>query len=194
VGKKIKLGMDIDSVITEINPVILDKLNTHNGLVLEIEDIVIYNLPKLYGVKRDVFNSILKDIDYVNLPAIVGSIYSLHRLPLEGYEIHLISHRDCRQGLKEETEQWFKNKGVPKYKSLTLTEHKVQRAKELELDMMIEDSPKQAMDFVNNNIPIILFDYPYNRNIESDLIYRVSGWTEAREVINDYSRIKKRQG
>lgn len=172
----------------------VERLNLLTGKKLKETDLTCYSLPKLYGIKRNTFNLVLKQIDYSKLPEIIGSIYSLHRLSIEGHEIHFISHRNAKWGIKKETKDWFRLKGITKYNSLKLTGNKVRRAKRLKLEMMLEDSPEQALKFIGNNIPVILFDYTYNKHIKSDLIYRVNNWYEAMEVINDYSRLKERQG
>jgi len=51
------------------------------------------------------------------------------------------------------------------------------------VEVMIEDHHELARE-LSQLIPVIVFDYPYNRHLESDNIIRVSHWNEVLQWIN----------
>lgn len=56
-----------------------------------------------------------------------------------------------------------------------------------EVDLMVEDHHDLAQE-LSQFIPVILFDYPYNRKVKSENIMRVSNWSEAQQWIAQLNR------
>jgi len=57
------------------------------------------------------------------------------------------------------------------------------------VDVMIEDHHELAAE-ISAILPVILFDYPYNRHLESDNIIRVNTWNEIKTWINKFPGTK----
>ncbi len=60
---------------------------------------------------------------------------------------------------------------------------KLEVCRENGVEVMIEDHHELARE-LSQLIPVIVFDYPYNRHLESDNIIRVSHWNEVMQWIN----------
>ena len=56
------------------------------------------------------------------------------------------------------------------------------------VDVMIEDTPKNIECLDKQNIPVIVFDRPYNRNINcSNIVLRANNWNEiCNYIMNNY--------
>jgi uncharacterized HAD superfamily protein len=65
-------------------------------------------------------------------------------------------------------------------------------ASRLEALLVVEDNPEQAVEIAKKGIKVLLFDYPYNREVNHRNIIRIySGWEEATEIIKEI--IKKEE-
>ena len=51
--------------------------------------------------------------------------------------------------------------------------------------IMVEDRPDVAENLAENGITVLLFDAPYNRYLDQDLVVRVHSWDEVYEKINE---------
>jgi len=65
------------------------------------------------------------------------------------------------------------------YDSITFEVEKLEVIMKLGLDTVIEDDPEMALKCDSKGIPIILFDAPYNRDVEGERIFRVNNWEQA---------------
>lgn len=61
-------------------------------------------------------------------------------------------------------------------------------AKQLGAQVLIEDMPKYAQNALDNNIPVILMDTPWNQNFKHPLLTRVKSWQEVPEVLNSIKK------
>ena len=52
--------------------------------------------------------------------------------------------------------------------------------------IMVEDRPEVAEHLANSGINVLLFDAPYNRSFEHELVARVHSWDEVYEKINEF--------
>lgn len=48
-----------------------------------------------------------------------------------------------------------------------------------------------AKEFADRNIPVILFEQPYNTSVQIDLVYRASNWLEVNRRIHDIERFER---
>lgn len=48
---------------------------------------------------------------------------------------------------------------------------------------ILEDNQETTRTFVEKGIPVVLFDRPWNSNYENDLVFRVSSWDNALEIV-----------
>lgn len=88
---------------------------------------------------------------------------------------------------KEETISWLKEHNVPHNANQILLQSdsdkdtkkcKSEIAKEQNLDLFFEDNPENALKIANSACPVILLDYPYNRQITHEKIIRVGKFND----------------
>lgn len=54
---------------------------------------------------------------------------------------------------------------------------------ENQVDVVIDDNPVTAGVLASNGIRVLLYDAPYNQNLEGDRITRVRDWNDIREIL-----------
>jgi len=137
---------------------------------------------RLYGWSREerdqVFNQYGIDIHwnsspYPNAVEVLEYLYNKHK-------ISFISARPMF--CKDITIQWLKYHNI-NYHNLFLTEEKLAKCHELNVDILIDDAPHYAEEFVLFNKPYILYDQPYNHHINHDLVLRAHNWTDVKKCV-----------
>ena len=53
-----------------------------------------------------------------------------------------------------------------------------------QIDIMIEDKASTLLD-IKEHIPVICFDAPYNRNIDTKNLFRVRNWKEVKKILEN---------
>lgn len=111
------------------------------------------------------------------------------------HHIVLITSRNYRfPGIEEITREWLEKHNIA-YDELVLNAtpdmyhfSKVSVCMQYKVDIMIEDHHDLAQE-LSSFIPVILFDYPYNKDVKSDNIFRVSNWAEVYDCVKRLSQI-----
>ena len=199
VGKKHKnrIGIDIDAVVADTNTSIIDVVNKQFGLSLTINDMDIASFVENYeGIPSEHRVSFAKSLFnnnhfYENLTMVEGADKVINALAAEGYRIFYITTRP--RSSSKTTLKWLTHNDLYPPDTRILhprdyeddLEFKQKKVDMLELDIFLED----RLEVVNKiYIPVILFDYPYNRGITSANVTRVHSWVEAERVIRNLYR------
>lgn len=189
-----KVGIDIDGVLTNDDDYILDcaiKFSVEN----EVSN---YVNPYDYETRKfDWDNSILEKYrkeyfgDYVlnEKPRRFASEV-INKLKEEGNEIYIITSRHLSTNvgpagdeMRSAIKAWLKKHDIV-YDDIYFSGDKTVQIKELQLDVMIEDSPETIPVFAQY-IPILCYDCRYNRHLKGSNIIRVFSWYDI------YSKLKK---
>ena len=122
----------------------------------------------------------------------------LERLVRQGHEIFFITARAERRRIVTET--WLREKRILDYaKAVHLKPHgefrpdyprgrydaegsaqyKCRLAQELGVDVFCEDDTIISQTLAEAGIRVLLFDHPWNREVQHERITRVNGWAEA---------------
>ena len=194
-----KIGIDIDNVISNFNEVLLNEFLNHDK---KLRNTGIIN-NDVY-ITRGMFDWSKEELDefyYNNIERIAKSLNVLENAPEyirklkeEGNEIYIISGRDNGEYSDpyKMTFDWL-NKYNIVYDKLILTNayNSLEKAKiclENDIDIMIDDSTRILIEVDNSGITALLMDTPYNRN-ENDL-KRVHNWKEIYEFITSLKNKK----
>ena len=105
-------------------------------------------------------------------------------------EIYLITARfeSKNKNIANLTKKWLEEKQVP-YKELILnTQDKVSIAKEIGIDLFIDDSYKNCKAMSENGIKTFIMDSKVNSNFEIENVVRVYSWPHAYQ---EYEKILK---
>lgn len=183
-----KFGIDIDGTVTHPNS-LLPHINDEYQLQLSLEDITQYELTNVINIPPEEFYEWFVKAEpkiYAESPLAPGAKEVLTKWK-EQFQLYFISAR--RSDLLEITKKWF-NMNDLRYHHIELigSHHKVETAKKYNVDLFFEDKHDNAvMIHEELNIPVILFDTPYNQDPIPEGVIRVKNWQEAEKWVNNWT-------
>lgn len=181
------IGIDIDGVIADSQPVIITKLNQNFGKNYTLADFVNFKPKKMFGISRKSLDSFIMDRELEIITETVpipGAIETLKELS-GSHKIHLVSARTPLY--TGQTISWLDKYNVP-YDHLRLLGQHDKRGACLDLcvDLFIEDNKKNAIQVSSCGIPVLLLNATYNRGRLPDMVTRVYSWDEIKDYISRY--------
>ena len=188
-----RIGIDIDNVISNFNDVLLNKYIEHdksiNGKGIVNKNVYIREMfdwnkeyeEKFYKDNIENFANLFKPIKdcskYIKL------------LKEEGNTIYIISGRDNGEYSDpyNMTKNWLEKYDIV-YDKLFLVDaynshSKTEICLEHNVDVMIDDSKRMCKDIKDNGIRALLMDTPYNR--DTNEFERVCSWKEIYDIISN---------
>ena len=190
-----RIGVDIDNVLSNFNEILLNKYIEHdksiNGKGIVNQDVYIrdmFNWDKEYEK-----NFYKENIEYfASLFEPIEECYKYVKLlKEEGNTIYIISGRDNGEYSNpyKMTIDWLKKYDIV-YDELFLVDaynshSKTEICIEYNIDVMIDDSKRMCKDIKDNGIRALLMDTPYNR--DTNEFERVNSW---KEIYNKLSNKK----
>ena len=181
-----KIGIDIDGVLTDIHRFYLDYGSKHsyerklNGIVrddvLDIENIL--------GLDKTEHNKFWhRNLKYYRKKKYTREFAPeiIRKLKKQGDEIHIITarHEDERKW----TTKWLKENRIS-YDKLVMTDKKLEYCIENNIDLMIEDNPEN-IEKISTKIPVLCYDNTWNKQCKGENITRCYGWYEIYKEIGD---------
>ena len=194
-----RIGIDIDNVISNFNDELLkeylehDKKLRNTGIINENPHHITQGMFDWTKEEND-------DFYYNNIERIAKKLKPLSRaaeiiskLKNENNEIYIISSRDNGEytNPKEMTEKWLSDNNI-QYDVLILTYkgEKGKICKENNIDIMIDDSINNCKDVSEYGIKVLLMETRYNKHVTE--FEKVSNWREIYKKIKE-SYPKKEQ-
>jgi uncharacterized protein len=105
-----------------------------------------------------------------------GAVEVVTRWHEAGHWIHITSHRDT--GAHDATARWLEQIGLP-YDDLHCSFDKISRARELGIDVLVDDSPVNLVDALEAGITAATLLHPWNRDVvEEEDIVAAADWPE----------------
>lgn len=194
IPSQIKIGIDIDNVISDSYPSYLARFNSLYKTTIKYEEISdFYYLEKFAGKAQKelagFIDTLVVDESFqLTLPSYAGAKEVIRQWSCEGKRIHYITARP--KAAYQVTYNWLLAKGFwtggttldmfdDKHHTKDY-EFKKEVVSKKAIDLMIEDSLiiAQALD-----IPVILFDRPWNQGKLNSNIHRLKSWSEAEEFV-----------
>ncbi|WP_165996742.1 hypothetical protein [Bacillus sp. Cs-700] len=179
-----RLGLDIDGTVTSPKT-FLPYLNSSFNKKLSLDDLTEYNLANILGIHKDEFFKWLKANEkniYAN--AIIADDAHPILKSWEGkYDLFYISARGNH--LLDTTKNWFAANSVPFHHIELIGKHdKIDAIKKHGVDVFFEDKHDNACAIAEEcQIPVILFNTPYNQGTVPSNVSRLESWHEARQWI-----------
>lgn len=183
------LGLDIDGVIANSQPVIIQKLNNFFGKSYQLTDFENFDPLRMFGADRKTINDFIMDreLEIIEEALPIERAGEIIHILYNYFSIHLISARTPIY--YDNTVNWL-DKHQINYDTLTLLgQHdKRQACLNTRVDLFIEDNKKNAVQISSCGIPVYLFNATYNQGELSHNIHRVFSWTDILEAIRkDFS-------
>ena len=188
-----RFGIDIDGTVT-CPSALIPFINEGFGLNLTLDDIIEYDLNRVVNVSEEEFSRwfIEKEaLMYEKSPLAEGAEKILNNWRKE-HELFFISARGPE--LLENTKTWFKKNGLYYHHIELIGSHdKVASAKYHNVDIFLEDKHDNAvMIHEECNIPVLLFNTPYNQDPIPKGVIRVNNWYEANNWVKNWLEKSKK--
>ncbi len=182
------LGFDIDGVIANFTQPLLDVIKENYGLSLKKADIYTFNLNIVLGVTKNEGTNLVHQTLKKDLPLIPGAKETLEKLSREGHNIYLLTGR--YEFLRDITQSWLKEKAVPYTQLHMLNIGEKYRADIQQMDLIVEDSLEDALEWSQKVKNVLLYDQPWNRTLNvKNLTRRVYNWNDIYRVIQNLNQL-----
>lgn len=187
-----KIGIDIDAVLSDTMKPTLKYLNKKYGTNYTMDNITSYYFEDWIPnwTRENSAKLFLRKSLYKNTPVIKDSLESVLLLAKNNFEIEYITARD--KSIEETTHQWIYKNGFP-HRTIVLfdkSSEKVDYIKNGNFDIIVEDKLQTLLDVGDSVFFQYLIDYPWNQYPKNAWITRVKGWNEIIENLKLWGFIK----
>mgnify|MGYP006286362713 CR=1 FL=1 len=193
-----RIGVDLDEVLADYLNAVLKYYNFTKGTDLKWEDFFSYDFWKVWGgtVEEmiDELYAFYQSSYFKSMGLVKGAKEGIAELRKDN-ELFIITSR--QDDISEVTRNWVEENFpgvfagvyfVNNYSRTGQRRTKVEVCDQLKIEVLLEDQTKYALECVSDNRKVVLFDYPWNQELDQrEGIYRVADWPEAIEVINSLS-------
>ncbi|MCM3765301.1 5' nucleotidase, NT5C type [Neobacillus niacini] len=188
---KKRFGIDIDGTVT-CPTSMLPFINKAFNLKLAYEDVTEYDLTPFVNVPAGEFAKWFADSEpviYEQSPPAKGVKSVLSKWENQ-HELVFISARGSH--LLDVTKNWFLAHGLTYHQIELIGSHdKVETAKKNNIDIFFEDKHDNAVMICEEcNIPVILFNTPYNQLPVPTGVIRVDNWYEADKWVDNWMNLR----
>jgi len=182
------IGVDIDEVVADFSNMVLGELRQRHGVDLQREQWTMWNieevedlLPYRAMIIDTIANAYAKQ--RMKTLAVIPSAQDTIRELAERHEMKFITARgNFFPEARAHTLHWFEKNRIP-FQSIHFEHEKHVAAKELGVELFIEDNAGNALALAAIGVPVLLMDAPWNQNVAHPLITRVQDWHEIKEHI-----------
>lgn len=190
-----KIGIDIDNVISNFNEELLkayiehDKKLRNTGIINKNAPYIRNGMFDWTDEEEKTFYKENIERIAINLKAIEGASKYIKKLKQDGHTIYIISGRDNGEYIDpyNMTKNWLEKYDIV-YDKLFLVDaynshSKTEICLENNIDIMIDDSKRMCTDIKKHGIRAFIMDTPYNR--DTNEFERVCSWKEIYDIISN---------
>lgn len=171
---KIKIGIDLDSVLSDLLPYWLNFYNNDFNDNLKVENITAWETDKFVKSEcgKKIFDYILQPNFFLNVPVLQGSQDAVKWLStFDNVELYVVTayHPYVCKDKADWLAKYFPE--INQKNIIFINDKSL-----VDVDYLIDDSPTNCIGFKGK---YLLFDYPYNQNVHESLYeMRVSNWSD----------------
>lgn len=183
----LNICIDIDGTITNAYDW-LDYANEYFNKNITEDQVTEYEIHQVMGIERHEYEDFYNKNKFKihseqklrdDAKLIITVLYQMHN-------IHFVTARDLE--LETLTHLFLRKNEIPYDNLFVLGSHyKVDKAKELNCNIFIEDNYDNAIQLSNSGYKVLLIDTNYNRKPLNNNIVRVNNWKEIFVIINELS-------
>ncbi|MGH4050920.1 MAG: 5' nucleotidase, NT5C type [Clostridium sp.] len=182
--KDLNICIDIDGTITDAY-FWLNITNKYFNKNITEQEITQYYIHEVMGIKQEEYDKFYEEnkIEIHTHQKIREDAQSVIKRLSSLHSIYFVTARD--KSLTMLTYSYLKNNQIP-YDDLFVlgSHHKVNKAKELNCNVFVEDNYDNAVELSNAGFMVLLIDTGYNKKPLNDNIVRVYNWEEIYSIIN----------
>lgn len=174
------IGVDLDGVLSAIGIEFCKYYNQMYGENISLSDIKSYRAEQWSGkTKEEIDQIFLNTPIFETVSRVSRSKESLELLKVNGWVIHIVTHRPWHASIRDVTEKWLRKNGYV-FDALEFSESsdKTSYVKRHGMGIFVEDSRENAEQLCEVCQKVYLVDYPYNQGAVPGNVCRVKGWDE----------------
>lgn len=187
--KRLNICIDIDGTMTEPY-YFMPYFNKYFNKDLTKDDCTTHRIDELYGLRRDEMD-IFYEKEGENMhrnATILPKVKEIFEELINDHNLHIVTARSER--MANITMEWLENHNIPDVPLHSLgTYYKVEKAKELNCDIFIEDNPQNSIEIAESGIKVLLMDTNYNKKLFHKNIIRVQNWNDVKLHIDKISKL-----
>jgi uncharacterized HAD superfamily protein len=203
-GRRLKVGVDCDEPLADFNAHLQPWHNRHYGTDISVEDVHTFKLWEVWGCSREESNRRIlrfyKSPAFNRITPTPGSVDGVAEAAKQNDLVVVTS----RVGPAVPRTQPFIDEHYPnKFQEIYFSSNyalageaaksKGEVCADLGLDVVIDDCLDYAFDIIKKDIPVLLFDRPWNREsayppgmkVLPNGISRVKTWEEIVKIVNN---------
>ena len=190
-----RIGIDIDEIIAATLDAMLDFHNGMYGTDLKQADIFSYKLWEVWGGSEEEavqkWNEFFETDHFAGVCPIVGAFAAMTVLKERGHELFAITARPHH--ISKKTEDWLDEHFPAVFSGVRFANthgasgikyKKSELCAELGIGTLVEDDPRHAMDCASKGISVILFSYPWNKDLSADNVFRALSWDDVIRLVS----------
>ena len=189
-----RIGVDIDGVVSDSYPVWLQELNLHYGKNITV--ITDYDMHLVFDVPSDDMNNFfVGNVERLLMmpKPVSGAKEGIETLLREGHEVIYVTARTLEQ--KDITVRWLIMNEIPHEHERVLFsgfKSKVDLVKQWGIEVFIEDYQVNAKAIAESGIPVLLLNATYNQDKPLQTgITRCQSWKQILEGMRQLNLKKK---
>jgi hypothetical protein len=159
----VRLAIDIDSTLHPYWDQLAEVARRRYGIELPYATQETWAIDKL--APEQLHQCVLETHNPANVLAAEpypGAVEAISAWHAQGHFIHITSHR--AQDAHPHTSEWLRNIGLP-HDELYCSYDKIARCVELEIDVLIDDSPVNLQNALEHGIVAATLTHPWNRDL-----------------------------
>ena len=193
-----KIGIDIDGVLTNIEQYVIDtftKYCVENNIEYEVGQSN-YEFYKSFNISKEIENKFWKNYmqDYATKEkARPFASEIIKKLKEDGHEIYIITARwltnrdnEAGENMRQIVKNWLVENNILYDKVLFSKGSNENKSQEIignKIDLMIEDNPNNINE-LSKIVPVICYNTEYNKQCNSDKVIRCYSWYDIYNKIN----------
>ncbi len=187
IHERMRIGIDIDDVLTDSLPEFLRAFNRRFGLQISVTEAgweIFGRHPEIPREEIRAFFAELHHADFLgSRPLLPGAREGVERLHGGGHRLFIITGR-LRQD-RTITERWLTRNGLSFFfeeiihrDGIDAGLHKRRAAERLRLDVLVEDEYHVALAAAELPVWVLLFDRPWNQGPLPPRVLRIRSWPD----------------
>jgi uncharacterized HAD superfamily protein len=172
-----RIAIDIDSTLHHYWDVLSDAAHRRFGVELPYEEQFDWGITRLKPKQLDLcIAETHSDAAILASRPYPGAVEAVRRWHEAGHFIHITSHR--RTHAHEATDAWLRRIDLP-FDELYCSFDKVARCTEIEIDVLVDDSPVNIARALDVGIVAATLRHPWNRDVcEEEDVVCADDWAE----------------
>ncbi len=175
-----RIGLDIDSTLHHYWDLLAQVAKRRFGVALPYREQATWEIPVLRPEQlRAAVEETHRDEHVLAAVPYPGAVETVRAWHDAGHFIHVISHRSA--GARDATARWLEAIGLP-YDELYCSSDKLARAREIGIDVLIDDSPVNLLGALDAGMTAATLAHPWNADLcEEEDVVCAHDWPALRE-------------